>query len=125
MRMPARNQRQVDTGYVDEQGHRDTEDAYPKPPIAVRTFPVGAMNMRFMMVTVLDLIHAFPAFLGSFVSRTTTHWRSVDQPGYPQNHNDYRAGRSASTYHVSLQSKYVTEPATTAVQVCSLATNRS
>ena len=71
MRMPARNQRQVDTGYVDEQGYRDTEEPYPKPPIAVGTFPVGTMNMRFMMMTMYDLIHLYPAFLVHFVSRTT------------------------------------------------------
>ena len=63
MRVSARNQRQVDTGYVDEQGYRDTEEPYPKPPIAVRTSPVGTMNMRFMMVTVLDLIHSFSCLL--------------------------------------------------------------
>ena len=78
VRMPARNQRQVDTGYVDEQGHGDTEDSYPKPPIAVRTSPVGTMNMRFMMVTVLDLIHTLPAFLGSL---RIAHCTSRDQLG--------------------------------------------
>ncbi len=57
MGMPAGNQRQVNRGYINEQGHGDTEDANPKPPIAVRTSPVGTMNMRFMMMIVLDLIH--------------------------------------------------------------------
>ena len=83
MRMPARDQRQVDTGYVNEQGYRDTEEAYPKPPIPVRTFPVGTMNMRFMMVLVLELIHALPASLVHFAPRTTD-WRSISQPRYPQ-----------------------------------------
>ena len=62
MRVPARNQRQVYTGYVNEQGHGDTEEAHPKPPIAVGASPIGTMNMRFMMVTVHDLIHSYPAF---------------------------------------------------------------
>ena len=63
MGMPARNQRQVYTGYVNEQGHGDTEETNPKPPIPVGAFPIGTMNMRFMMVTVLDLIHLYAAFL--------------------------------------------------------------
>jgi hypothetical protein len=33
MRVPARDQRQVYTGYVNEQGHGDTEEAHPKPPL--------------------------------------------------------------------------------------------
>ena len=41
MRVSAGNQRQVYSGYVNDQGHGDTEDAYPKPPIAVRPSPVG------------------------------------------------------------------------------------
>jgi hypothetical protein len=69
MRVRARNQRQIDTGYVDKQGHGDTEDANPKAPIAVRTFPVGTMRMRFMMVTVLDFSHSYPVFLVHFVAR--------------------------------------------------------
>ena len=70
-RVRARDQRQVDTGYVDEQRHGDTDDAHPKPPIAVRTFPIGTMNMRFMMVPVLNFIHCYPVFLVHFVARTT------------------------------------------------------
>jgi hypothetical protein len=66
MRVSARNQRQVYTGYVNEQGHGDTDKSHPKPPIAVGALPIGTMNMRFMMVTVHDFIHSYPAFLGSF-----------------------------------------------------------
>src|ERR1700689_3390068 len=71
MRVPARNQRQVDTGYVNEQGHGDTEEAHPKPPIAVCAFPIGTMNMRFVMVIVHDLIHSYPAFLYKYVTEPT------------------------------------------------------
>jgi hypothetical protein len=63
--VPARDQRQVYTRYVNEQGHGDTEEAHPKPPVAVGAFPIGTMNMRFMMVIVLDVIHSYPVFLGS------------------------------------------------------------
>jgi hypothetical protein len=85
--MPARNQGQVDTGYIDEQGHRDTKDSYPKPPIAVRTLPVGTMNMRFIMVTVLELIHLCAAFL----DRQT---ENPDQDGYEyQSRKDHQEHR--------------------------------
>jgi len=57
MRVPARNQRQVDTGYVNEQGYGDTEEAHPKPPIAVGAFPIGTMKMQFVMVTVFNFMH--------------------------------------------------------------------
>lgn len=87
MRMPVRNQRQVDTGYVDEQGHRDTEDAYPKPPIAVRTLPVGTMNMRFMMVTVLDLIHLYAAFLDRQTENPDQHGYEYQ---YRKDHQEHR-----------------------------------
>ena len=69
MRVPARDQRQVYTGYVNEQGHGDTEEAHPKPPIAVSAFPIGTMNMRFMMVTVLDLIHSCSLSLNTTIKR--------------------------------------------------------
>jgi hypothetical protein len=61
--MPARNQRQVYAGYVNEQGHGDTEETNPKPPIAVGAFPIGTMKMGFMMVPVHEFIHSYPAFL--------------------------------------------------------------
>ena len=115
MRVPARNQRQVYTGYVNEQGHGDTEEAHPKPPIAVGAFPIGTMNMRFMMVIVLDLIHSYPAFLGSF--------RGADNRLEVQEFNETRTRRLNE--HVSMQSKYVTEPTPTAGQDCSLAAGRS
>ena len=72
MRVPARNQRQIYTGYVNEQRHGDTKEAHPKPPIAVGALPIGTMNMRFMMVTVYDFIHSYPAFLVRFVRPTPT-----------------------------------------------------
>jgi hypothetical protein len=75
MRVPARNQRQVYTGYVNKQGHGDTEEPHPKPPIAVGAFPIGTMNMRFMMVIVHDLIHSYPAFLYNYATEPTDRSR--------------------------------------------------
>ena len=115
MRVSARNQRQVYAGYVNEQGHRDTEEAHPKPPIAVGAFPIGTMNMRFMMVTVHDFIHSYPAFLGSF--------RGADNRLKIQELSESRKRRLNK--HISMQLKYVTEPTPTAGQVCSLTAIRS
>jgi hypothetical protein len=94
--VPARNQRQVYTGYVNEQGHGDTEEAHPKPPIAVGAFPIGTMNMRFMMVIVLDLIHSYPAFLGSF--RTTDNRLEI-QGFKGLNWHRTREGLQTTDYH--------------------------
>jgi hypothetical protein len=115
MRVPARDQRQVYTGYVNGQGHGDKEESHPKPPIAVGSFPIGTMNMRFMMVIVHDFIHSYPAFLGSF--------RGADNRLEVQEFSETRTRRLNE--HVSMQSKYVTEPSPTAGQVCSLAASRS
>jgi hypothetical protein len=71
--------------------------------------------MRFMMVIVHDLIHSYPAFLGSF--------HGADNRLEVQEFNETRTRRLNE--HVSMQSKYVTEPSPTAGQVCSLAANRS
>jgi hypothetical protein len=52
-----RNQRQVHSGYVNEQRSGDTDDTNPKAPIFVRSLPVGTMNMQFVMVTMFNLMH--------------------------------------------------------------------
>ena len=57
MWVSARNQRQVHSGYVNEERCGDTDDTNPKAPIFVRSLPVGRMNMQFVMVTVFNLIH--------------------------------------------------------------------
>jgi hypothetical protein len=115
MRVPARNQRQVYTGYVNEQGHGDTEEAHPKPPIAVGALPIGTMNMRFVMVIVHDLIHSYSAFLGSF--------HGADYRLKIQEFSESRTRRLNK--HISMQTKYVIEPTPTAGQDCSLAADRS
>ena len=52
-----RNQRQVHSGYVNEQRSGDTDATNPKAPIFVRSLPVGTMNMQFVMVTMFNLMH--------------------------------------------------------------------
>ena len=71
MRVPEKDQRQIYTGYVNEQGHGDTEEAHPKPPVAVGAFPIRTMNMRFMRMTLHDLIHSYPAFLYDYFTEPT------------------------------------------------------
>ena len=70
MRVPARNQRQIDTRHINEQGHADEEDGYPETPITMRALPVWTMvtvnavlvRPRLVM-RVRALTHSFSAFL--------------------------------------------------------------
>jgi hypothetical protein len=69
MRVPARNQRKVDTRHINEQRDRDKEDANPETPIAMGAFPVRTMVMAkivlvrsFLVMRVRALTHWFPAF---------------------------------------------------------------
>lgn len=69
MRVPARNQRQVDTRHIDEQRNRDKEHANPETPIAMGAFPVRTMVLvnivlvrSFLVMRVRPLTHWVPAF---------------------------------------------------------------
>jgi hypothetical protein len=69
MRVPARNQRQIDTRHINEQRNRDKEDANPETPIAMGAFPIRTMVMvnivlvrSFLVMRVRALTHWFPTF---------------------------------------------------------------
>jgi hypothetical protein len=62
--MRARDQRQVDTRYIDEQRCPDKEDGNPEAPIAMRTLPVGEMVMASLYMRPLVVMRMC----------TLTHW---------------------------------------------------
>lgn len=84
MRVAARYQREVDTGYINEQRSGDKKDGGPEAPIAMGTLPVRDMavasaGMRPLFVMRMCLTHSVPRILNGI----SIDSRAVFQPEAP------------------------------------------